>query len=112
MNFICPVCYFDHLHEPPRNYNICPCCGTEFGNDDDGVSWKTLRDEWLANGAHWFFEQPPIYWNPYGQLLRANVPLDNLAWAVPAGRSLPTRNNIMGQQHGYFTKLPQVTQVA
>jgi len=34
MNYRCPVCFFDELPYPPRDYHICPCCGTEFGNDD------------------------------------------------------------------------------
>ena len=36
-NYICPVCGYDGLEEPPYdetglgNYDICPCCGYEFG---------------------------------------------------------------------------------
>jgi len=37
------------------NWGICPCCDTEFGNDDVngpaeslGSSWARLRAEWLA----------------------------------------------------------------
>lgn len=79
MRFTCPVCYFPDMHEPPQQYNICECCGTEFGLDDEFRSHAELRLEWLTNGAKWFFETPPPHWNPYTQLFRANVPLP---WAV------------------------------
>jgi hypothetical protein len=26
---------------------------------------------WMANGATWFFGQPPEHWNPWMQLIRA-----------------------------------------
>ena len=38
---ICPVCGYSHLKEGPcdefgcSTYEICPCCGFEFGFDDD-----------------------------------------------------------------------------
>ena len=43
MNYRCPVCFFDEMPDPPRDYNICPCCGTEFGNDDVEYSYAELR---------------------------------------------------------------------
>jgi hypothetical protein len=73
MMFTCPVCYYDQLEEPPCDYNICVCCGTEFGYDDDDATHEELRERWIRNGAHWFFQNPPTFWNPYAQLLRANV---------------------------------------
>ncbi len=36
-------------------WQICPCCGTEFGYEDcnkDSVIRK--RNEWLADGCNWF----------------------------------------------------------
>jgi hypothetical protein len=71
--FTCPVCFYDQLEEPPRDYNICECCGTEFGNDDEFKSWEDLRREWLQAGAQWFCGTQPFLWNPYMQLFRANV---------------------------------------
>jgi hypothetical protein len=71
--FTCPVCFYNRLQDPPRDYNICECCGTEFGNDDDLASWEDLRAEWINRGARWFFDRPPLLWNPYTQLYRANV---------------------------------------
>lgn len=70
MNFRCPVCAYDALHFPPRDYHICPCCGTEFGNDDEGHTHAELRSEWIGSGANWFFGAPPLGWNPYMQLIQ------------------------------------------
>ncbi len=38
---------------------VCPCCGFEFGNDDDpgtakGSAFEEYRDEWIKRGAPWF----------------------------------------------------------
>lgn len=71
MNYTCPVCFFSKLPYPPRDYHICPCCGTEFGNDDADFSYEQLRDMWIAGGANWFFGRPPEGWNPWLQLIRA-----------------------------------------
>lgn len=93
MNFMCPVCHFGEMPYPPRDYHICPCCGTEFGNDDQEMSHAELRVQWAANGAHWFFGLPPLGWNGWMQLLRAgypgllpNVPINN----VPASNDSQT----------------------
>ena len=53
----CPVCGYDGLYEPPYNekgsgsYEICPCCGFQFGYDDfpyeemliagGAINWQT-----------------------------------------------------------------------
>lgn len=68
MRYRCPVCFFEDLPYPPRDYHICPCCGTEFGNDDAEVSHRQLREMWIANGANWFFGEPPEDWSPWHQL--------------------------------------------
>jgi hypothetical protein len=78
MNYQCPVCMYPKLPYPPRAYHICPCCSTEFGNDDADHSIEQLREMWIAGGANWFFGRPPEGWNPWLQLidagLYANVP--------------------------------------
>jgi hypothetical protein len=71
MKYTCPVCMFPQLPYPPNNYDICPCCGTEFGNEDVYLTHQQLRERWIAAGAHWFFENPPEHWNPWLQLLKA-----------------------------------------
>lgn len=50
----CPVCYFVMQH-PANAYNICERCGTEFENDDDGVSHEELRKRWILAGRKQFF---------------------------------------------------------
>jgi len=66
----CPVCGYDALLEPPADYNVCPCCGTEFGYHDLVHSWSELRANWLAKGANWFssYTHPPYGWNPMRQI--------------------------------------------
>jgi hypothetical protein len=40
MDFICNICGYPNLRLPPRDetgashFNICPCCGCEFGYED------------------------------------------------------------------------------
>lgn len=69
MKYICPVCFFDAMPYPPKDYDICPCCATEFGNDDADHTHEELRRIWVANGAQWFYERPPANWNPWLQLI-------------------------------------------
>lgn len=60
---------------PAEEGNICPCCGTEFGYDDAlGVTFRTLRDQWVANETPWFspIDQPPPLWNGVVQLILAD----------------------------------------
>jgi hypothetical protein len=64
----CPVCFYDKMETPARDYNICVCCGTEFGNDDCDHSYEELRESWIAQGAKWFFREPPLGWNRWSQL--------------------------------------------
>jgi len=61
------------MQDAPRDYNICECCGTEFGNDDDALSHGDLRAEWIEKGTMWFYRTPPVGWNPWVQLLAAYV---------------------------------------
>jgi hypothetical protein len=62
---------FTGLPYPPADYHICPCCGTEFGNDDAHFTHQQLREMWIGDGAHWFFGNPPPLWNPQMQLVNA-----------------------------------------
>lgn len=37
------------------SYEICPCCGAEFGCDDyTSKSIKAYREKWIKSGAKWF----------------------------------------------------------
>ena len=71
--YTCPVCFYDGLAEEPKDYNICDCCGTEFGSDDSETAHSDLRAAWIAAGAQWFFGVAPFGWIPWVQLIRANV---------------------------------------
>ncbi|MCW8987861.1 MAG: hypothetical protein OQK75_09365 [Gammaproteobacteria bacterium] len=53
----CPVCGYGPLSEPykssqelRRSYDICSCCGCEYGYDDD----ESFYNEWVNNGCNWF----------------------------------------------------------
>lgn len=78
--YTCPVCGYDKLEHPPRDFNICPCCYTEFGYEDHMVSPVELRKEWIRNGMRWeganVMPAPPS-WNPVEQLARAGY-IDDL----------------------------------
>jgi len=73
MKFRCPVCMFPSMPYPASNYHICPCCSTEFGNDDSDFSHGQLREIWISNGGNWFFGAPPAHWNPWMQLIDAGL---------------------------------------
>ena len=77
MSNTCPVCGFDGLKEPPYDdhgfpsYIICPCCGYEYGYDDNNLnlSFETYRHKWITAGANWFIPcEKPTNWNLQEQL--------------------------------------------
>jgi len=92
MRYTCPVCAYAKLPYPPRDYHICPCCSTEFGNDDAEFSHVRLREMWIAGGARWFFGNPPPYWNPWMQLIVAGLSasIPRFGFAVTASASHAT----------------------
>jgi hypothetical protein len=66
---MCTVCGYE-MEEGPRDYNICPSCGTEFGIHDVNSSIDNLRLAWLRTGPAWYStvaETPPD-WDPIRQL--------------------------------------------
>lgn len=80
---LCPVCGYPNLTDAPwmdgsPSDEICVCCGTHFGYDDDAGGdagqreriWITLRRTWTENGCSWFSKRtaPPFAWNPESQL--------------------------------------------
>lgn len=63
------------MTEPVAEGNICPCCGTEFGYDDDlGVTYEQLRRLWIEQGMPWFSRATtqPVGWDPLTQLIEAD----------------------------------------
>ena len=70
--FNCDVCGYSRLSQPPwgddgktPTYDICPCCGVEFGYEDCTQKSKdSFREKWLNNGAKWFDEsKKPQNWD-------------------------------------------------
>ena len=74
VGFICPVCDYPKLSEPPRSefgggsFEICPSCGFQFGvnDDDEGISYETWRRRWEAAGMPWNSAalKQPATWKP------------------------------------------------
>jgi hypothetical protein len=75
MSYVCPVCGYNGLRRPPKDYLICPSCGTEFDYHDSGAGYAELRSGWLASGAKWHSRviPPPPDWDAEEQLLRAGL---------------------------------------
>ena len=69
----CPVCGFPGLSRPAAGWEICPCCGTEFGYDDANRSYAELRRRWIEDGCEWFALSCPAPegWNAQEQLEKA-----------------------------------------
>jgi hypothetical protein len=72
--FTCPVCGWDRIEEDPmgRTFEICPCCGTEYGYQDAGRTHAELRQDWIEDGMAWWscVRAAPDGWNPQEQLKR------------------------------------------
>jgi hypothetical protein len=75
--YLCPVCGFLGLKEPAFNqqnipsYEICPCCGFEFGFDGNNnqETFAAFRKRWLEKGGQWFMESlKPKDWDMQKQL--------------------------------------------
>lgn len=82
MMYNCPICGYDKLDEKPYDnegnpsYEICNCCGFEFGFDDasEGESFEEFRKKWLDSGAEWFnVKVKPKNWNFKLQLQNINI---------------------------------------
>ncbi len=77
----CPVCGYDGLNAPPfdeegnPSYDICNCCGYEFGFDEE--NFDEYRLKWLTSGTKWFNPKvQPKDWIASEQLLKIGVRLD------------------------------------
>ncbi|MFK4427732.1 hypothetical protein ABH959_004911 [Bacillus sp. RC51] len=77
MNYICLICGFNELLDPPYDedddpsYEICSCCGFQFGYDDydQGYTFIEYRKKWLEKGAIWFNSaEKPARWSLEKQL--------------------------------------------
>ena len=73
---LCLVCGYE-MEEPPRDYNICPSCGTEFGVHDVNAPIADLRAAWIQSGPRWWStsDPQPENWNPPAQLEKVAAPI-------------------------------------
>lgn len=69
--YICPVCFYPEMDGPPKDFNVCPCCGVEFEYDDSGNTHEQLRQVWIEGGKKWWFRDAPEGWNADEQLIKA-----------------------------------------
>lgn len=79
-NYECPVCGYPDLTEPPfvggeASFEICPCCGVEFGYQDTGRTHAQLRKQWIDSGMPWHSraQGPSTSWDPKEQLRLAEL---------------------------------------
>ena len=79
-NLACRVCGF--LNEDPPwgqngntpSFEICPCCGVEFGYEDSTLeSVRRYREKWLTRGDEWNYKKArPANWSVEKQM--DNIP--------------------------------------
>jgi|SRR6185295_3465867 len=88
--YVCPVCGYPQLEDPPSRYEICPCCQTQFENDDEFSTRKALRDEWIGKGMKfWATWELPNNFAP-------NKQLHDLLWNnTVAAWVMPKRNRLL-----------------
>jgi hypothetical protein len=76
----CRVCGYE-MPSPPwgedgktPSWEICPCCGTEFGYKDCQITAiRNMREKWIANGMNWSDpEEKPEGWS--FELQKRNIP--------------------------------------
>jgi hypothetical protein len=89
---LCPVCGFGLGFVPwedgKPSYQVCPCCNTVFGYDDDPQqrampmphSYVELRDQWIREGCLWRGrpEKRPPNWDRIRQMREAGIPLSEI----------------------------------
>jgi len=85
--FQCHVCGFPELERPAYDlemnqplFDICPCCGCEFGyNDATPKARERHLKEWIKQGAIWFKpDVRPPKWDLVSQLKLIGVEIDDV----------------------------------
>jgi hypothetical protein len=91
----CLICGFPEMPYAPIPFNVCPCCGTEFGVDDRKTRHATLRAAWINAGKPWFDDitSPSKDWNPDAQLVRAGF-VDTRPFTITGERSENSQESI------------------
>jgi hypothetical protein len=96
---LCPVCGFE-MEAPPRDYRICPSCGTEFGLHDANTSIAELRDAWMKTGPRWWSktDSPPANWDPLTQMEQAGIVIKRQPASQPSSISTSSSTAVVGGQ--------------
>lgn len=76
-DLLCKVCGLKQASLPwgadnkTPSFEICACCGVEFGYEDSTlIAIKKYREEWINNGAKWFKpKETPLLWSLENQLM-------------------------------------------
>jgi hypothetical protein len=94
---LCPVCGFE-MEAPPKDYRICPSCGTEFGVHDVNASIADLREAWMKTGPRWWSttDTHPINWDPITQMEKAGIVVKRQPSAQPSTVSTSSSNAVVG----------------
>jgi hypothetical protein len=88
---LCPVCGYE-LEAPPKDYRICPSCGTEFGVNDVNATISDLREAWMNTGPRWWSrtDSIPDNWDPIAQMERAGIAVKRQPTSEPMSVSTST----------------------
>jgi len=90
----CPVCGFE-MEAPPKDFRICPSCGTEFGVHDVNASIAELREAWMRTGPKWWssVDARPENWDPITQMANAGIAVKRPAASQPSAVSTSTASS-------------------
>jgi transcription elongation factor Elf1 len=85
--YTCLICGYSGLNYPPRDetgapsYEICACCGVEFGYEDETIlARQEYRKKWIEAGAKWFVPNlKPMNWNLKDQLANIGEDINQLS---------------------------------
>ena len=93
---LCPVCGYE-MEAPPRDYRICPSCGTEFGVHDVNASIADLREAWIASGPRWWSntDSQPLNWDPLTQMEKAGIIVKRQPASEPSTVSTSSSNAVL-----------------
>jgi hypothetical protein len=98
----CPVCGYQ-MEAPPKNYRICPSCGTEFGVNDVNASVAELRDAWIGTGPKWWSttDASPPDWNGLEQMEKAGISVRRPPASEPVSVSTSSTTSTVAGSRGW-----------
>lgn len=93
----CPVCGYE-MEAPPKDYRICPSCGTEFGVSDVNASIAELRESWMGTGPKWWsrVDAMPANWDPIDQMEKAGIAVRRQPTNQPSAVSTSSGTSTIG----------------